>query len=72
MGEKKKKIVTFRKKSDWQGKECLFCNNIATIEAVCGEGNVIALVRCCENSECKEKAEETALKQESVMRVFKK
>jgi len=58
--------VFFREKSSFQKDDCINrsaeydCPNKSTIEAVIGEGNVWATVRCCEDERCKAWAAETA------------
>jgi|AntAceMinimDraft_18_1070375.scaffolds.fasta_scaffold1052144_1 hypothetical protein len=55
------KNVIFRKKSDWQKKDCFAnqegCKGEATLEAVCGN----SLIRCCKNEKCKNRATEIAI-----------
>jgi len=52
--------ATFRAKSSWQKENCINannnCPNESTLEAVCGEGNTVATVRCCTNEECMARA----------------
>ncbi len=55
--------VIFQPKSIWQKDDCLFCENIATIEAVYARGSVSANIRCCESEQCKKKATKLAEEQ---------
>lgn len=53
--------VTLRPKSSFQKDDCLFCECLSTQEAVCGAGDTIAMIRCCEAESCVEKAKKMAL-----------
>lgn len=60
--------VSFRPKSSWQKKDCINrsaeyqCPNESTIEAVVSDGkNHGAIIRCCEDAHCKDRAIEIAL-----------
>lgn len=53
MKTRKNKIqYFFRNKSSWQKDECLFCENVATLECIFKQ----ASIRCCTNENCKRKA----------------
>lgn len=56
-------LISFRRKSDWQPRTCvnrLQCNNESVLEAVCGEGENVARIRCCETGECMDVAAQKA------------
>ena len=59
----KKRKVIIRKKSNFQKDDCLFCEDNATLEAVCGEGRITTMIRCCKKVTCKKQAKELALEQ---------
>jgi len=50
------KKVIFRSKTEWQKPNCLFCGETATLEAAYGK----AMIRCCEDEDCKNNAAELA------------
>lgn len=65
-GREMKKKVIFRPKSSWQKDNCInrsadyICPNESTLEAVCGKGNTVARIRCCDDERCKARAAELA------------
>ena len=48
--------VYYREKSEWQKRDCLYCEDPSTQEAVVGT----TMVRCCTKAECMRKATKLA------------
>jgi hypothetical protein len=44
--------VAYHPVSHWQKHKCLWCVNDATQEAVQREGNLTAVIRCCDDPKC--------------------
>lgn len=59
--------VEFRELSQWQKRDCIRCDNPATIEATLTIGRTMSCVRCCTDDVCKKKAAELAVTQATVL-----
>lgn len=47
---------TLRDKSYWQKDDCLFCEELSTLEATLSGSGFGAQIRCCANPKCVKKA----------------
>lgn len=59
MAEKKNGVV-FNKLAAYQKKGCLFCEEVATLQADFNQGMVTTSIRCCNKESCKNRAAELA------------
>lgn len=48
--------VEYRRLSHLQKRECLWCSHDATQEAFLSEGNLTAIIRCCNDPKCMQRA----------------
>ena len=54
--------ATIRPRSIWQKDDCLFCGNVAILEAMYQQApNIESTIRCCQNPECQQKARRVAV-----------
>ena len=47
-----KSMVEYRPVSHWQKRQCVWCLNDATQEAVQSHANLTAISRCCDDPRC--------------------